>query len=486
MARIGIKGSVKMTLHNVHNGKNEIITGNNTVTYAVRDLFANNILGGLDNSKFTPLWSNFFGGVLAYKTAHPLVNGALDPSDYFPQANSANNLIAHAGDQSPASAVIAQEDFQRGSPASRIITDGVIKQTWEWTPSQGNGLIAALALTHKDVGNAGLGNGSSTFKAFSPFLVVSGAQLSNITASLSGEGNVFAKYDDNHGLAFYIGEDGEYKAGKTKFETTKVSVYVKLIGYKRYALFESVDATNINVRKFTVNTSVTFFMQPAYYFDATNKRLWLFTNATSTSTRSKQTIYYTVIDCENGTEYAHGSFVSDNSNFAPVCQDRTAGNGYNEPRFTNIVMKDGCFFFPTTDQSTWNYNDMTVNAYSGFKKINISTPSDQTQIDANEDFYYASSGLAGGGLNIYDGLVINGNDAFVCAHSWDAIDSVLLNTGDGISSFAMPMQNGDSVPRRIVANKMVNTTKFNLPSPVTKTASQSMIIEYTLEEVTSP
>ena len=150
MARIGIKGSVKMTLHNVHNGKNEIITGKNTVTYAVRDLFANNILGGLDNSKFTPLWSNFFGGVLAYKTAHPLVNGVLDPSDYFPQANSANNLIAHAGDQAPASAVIAQEDFQRGSPASRIITDGVVKQTWEWTPSQGNGLIASLALTHKD------------------------------------------------------------------------------------------------------------------------------------------------------------------------------------------------------------------------------------------------------------------------------------------------------------------------------------------------
>lgn len=37
--------------------------------------------------------------------------------------------------------------------------------------------------------------------------------------------------------------------------------------------------------------------------------------------------------------------------------------------------------------------------------------------------------------------------------------------------------------RFIIANKMLNTTLFNLPAPVQKTSSQSMIVEYTLQEI---
>lgn len=487
MSRIGIKGHVKVMLRDVKSGRLKIVEGDNIVTYAVRDMFANNELGGLDNSKFTPLWSHWYGGVLAYKNPHPTITvggeQVLDPADYYPRDSATNPLTAHAGDVAPSSGAVAAEDYSRGSPSTRVISDGVVKQTWEFTPSQGNGVISALSLTHKDVGNVGLGNSSNAFKTFSPFLTVSGAQLSNITASLSGEKNVFAKYDDNHGLAYYIGTDGQYGAGNTKFQTSNISVQIKRIGYKKYALFDCVDAVDTNIRKFTVNTSVTFFMQPSFYFDAVNKYLWLFTNATSTYQWDKTNIQYTVIDCENETELSHGTIVSDAADLAPVCQDRTAGNTYNEPRFTNIVKNGNYLYFPTTDQDSWNYNSLDANVYKGFKKININNLSDQTSVDSNEGFVYASSGMAGGGLNIYDGLVINGDSAFVCAHSWDAIDSVLLNSGDGISSFAMPMQNGDNVPRRIVANKMVNTTKFNLPNAVTKTASQSMIIEYTLTEV---
>ena len=40
-----------------------------------------------------------------------------------------------------------------------------------------------------------------------------------------------------------------------------------------------------------------------------------------------------------------------------------------------------------------------------------------------------------------------------------------------------------TVSRYLAANKLVNTSKWNLPTPIQKTASQSMSIEYTITEV---
>lgn len=489
MKRYALKGNVKITLHNVHNGKNEVIEGENIVTNAVRDILTNNYFGGLDNSKFTPLWQHWFGGVLLYKNAHPLVNGNLDPDDYYPRDNATNELIAHAGDQAPASAVIVSEDYGRGSPASRVISDGVIKQVWEWTPSQGNGLISALSLTHKDTGNVGLGNKSSSFQAFSPFLIVSGSQLTAINTTYTGEKNVFAQYDDNHGLAFYIGDDEEFSPSKTCFQTTKISVYIKLLGYKKMGLFETTSAVNTNVRKFTVNTSITFYEQPSYYFDYENKRLWLFTNFTAISAISKTNIDYTVIDCENGTEYAHGTIVSDTANLAPLSMSRGGGTGSDAISFVNIVKNGNYFYFPTTSESGWNWNNLSTNSYNGFKKININDTSDQTQILFSALQYRQRGGMAGGGLTLIDGAVINGTTAYNCTKVFPDTGfqqaSALVNQANSISSYIHPFGKDGlgTAPRYIVANKMVNTTKFNLPSAVTKTASQSMIVEYTLEEV---
>ena len=77
-----LKGHIKLTLHNCRTGKNEVVEGDNIITNAVRDIFAANYLGGIDYSTMLPLWSKWFGGVICYENAHPLVNGALDPDDY--------------------------------------------------------------------------------------------------------------------------------------------------------------------------------------------------------------------------------------------------------------------------------------------------------------------------------------------------------------------------------------------------------------------
>ena len=475
-----LKGHVKAILHNCRTGKNEVFESDNLVTNAVADIYANNYMGGIDFHKLAPLWSTWYGGVLCYGNAH-----TLDADNYYPDPT--NPLIAHAGDQAPGSAAIVAEDYTRGYPTQTIIGDDYVKQTWEWNSNQGNGNINAISLTHKDTGNVGLGNNSSAFRAFKAFEVINGAQLGNITASLSGEKNVFAEYDDNHGLAFYIGADGEYRSGYSKFETNKISVQIKRVMNLKAGLFDTPEASFVNVRKFTVNTSVTFYKQPSFYFDKENKRLWLFTNYTALAAFSKTAINYTVIDCEDEVELSHGTFTSDTANIAPLSMDRTSSNSYNEPNFVNIVFDGTYFYFPTTNNKSWNWNNLSTNLYSGFRKINRSTPADQEQVNFSGDYYRQRGGLVNGGYVVFDGAVVRGNTAYICVNAlpWgDGAESALINQPEKISSYVMPMGNGGSGVRQIIASKLVNTTLFNLNDTIQKTIEKSLVIEYTLTEAT--
>ena len=98
-----LEGHVKFKLHNCMNHKDIVVyEGKNIITNAVRDIFANNLLCGLDPDKLLPLASKWFGGILLYENAHPLNNGNLDPDNYYPQNSSDNPLTAHAGDTAPA------------------------------------------------------------------------------------------------------------------------------------------------------------------------------------------------------------------------------------------------------------------------------------------------------------------------------------------------------------------------------------------------
>lgn len=493
---IGLKGHVKLTLHNVHNGKNEIIEGENIVTNAVRDILLGNYMGAIDLNNILPLWSSWFGGVLAYRNAHPLdANDQLDPNNYFPRNMIDNPLTAHAGDETPSGASVIQEDFSRGAPTSQIFSDGIVKQTWEWTPSQGNGIISALSLTHKDTGNAGLGNTSSKFQAFNPFAIINGSQLTTITNALAGVDEIVAQYDDNHGLMYYIGEDGDFYYQHTRFSTSKVTVYIRPMFYKKGGLFETIRANEPYTRKFTVTTSLTFYNEPSFYFDYEHKYLYLFSNLTSVNTYSSSVINYVVIDCENETIISSGTITSDTSNLAPLSMDKNPGSGFDYqasvPRFANIVKSGDYFFFPTTSGVDWGEGTRRTSAFNvnGMKKINFSNQADQSQIDFNTAQKQFRFGMLGGGLILNNGRVINGNTGYTCAdmaNDWEGSPVFGIHSPNKISSIASYLagtNSGGTSSRYLLANKMVNTTLFNLENPVTKTGSQSMIIEYTLQEV---
>lgn len=489
-----LEGHVKFKLHNCMNHKDEVVfEGKNVITNVVRDIFANNLLCGLDMDKILPLASKWYGGVLLYGNAHPLNDGNLDPDNYFPQINDVNPLVAHAGDIAPATQEIINEDLGRGSPSNTISTASSVKHIWEWGPSQGNGYISAISLTHKDTGNVGLGNASSAFKAFNPFERIDNLAAINDNAFNNG---LVAQYDDRHGLNYFIGDEGEYTLTHYLFSTNKVTINVRPLAYKKSGLWDSLTPNNAYTRTFTVTTSITFYGMPAYYFDYTNKKLWLFTNKTNTDANggfSKTTINYTVIDCVNEVEDTYGTLTSDASDLGAIC----VNGSYDSrpyPRCINIL-KDGNYFCFPTGTDTTNKMWQGYAYYDGLKKININNQSDQVAVTYNEvkDFPTPYKLCGDGGLIINADFVINGSTGYYCNYGYFSdsgynnpyVSFWAINDPYSVSSLVTPnaISRTSDYSRYILVPKLLNTSLYNLPGTVLKGNTSSMIVEYTISEV---
>ena len=510
-----LKGKVKITLHNSTTGKTEQIVGENVVTDAISDIFANNVMGGIDYSKIMPVWSNFFGGVLAFENAFAVDSETGKPytNDYYIQGNDVNECVAHAG-----GTVIPtdhDDDMLRGSPTTSafVKTENSIKQVWEWLPSHGNSgkPISALALTHKDAGDAGTGGNTWAFQNFSPFALIQGGQMPNSNLSLKADDNSFCQYDDNHSLWFHIGDSTQYNTGKyTSFTTKKLTVIIRRLPFAKSGLFETFHARSDNPRSFTVETTGNnMYMQPSYYFDYANKYLWVFYNNTSVCNTaaevgpegsnwagqySKTTVSYFVVDCENETIIDEGTITSDASDLAPLTFVIATSSDSNADMTVNAqIVKDGNYvYFPTGSvEQYWTSADYYHT--TGYKKINISNQADQETITFNSTQNCLKSAIKKGGLIMNSGRVVNNGVGYSCVSQFtpnptgNYFSGVWAYQQSGVSSLVLPVgaseSSGNGLGRFIAVPKLLMTTKWNLPSAVQKTASQSMAIEYELEEV---
>lgn len=498
-----LKGHVKITLRDVVTDETKVIEGDNIVTDAIKDIFTNNYIGAVNYGSMLPLARRWFGGLLCYNNtfATTVIDGETvpDPADYYPQGDDVNQLIAHAGDESPATAVIVNEDLKRGSPVAVSETENSIKFTWDFTTRQGNGIISALALTHVDIGNAGTGSTSSAFAALDPFDNVTSADLPSVVTDLTATDNLFAQYDDNHGLYFEIGDgtgagsEGFY-IGHTRFETTKLTVYIKRLPYKKAGLSETSSVRASYIKKFTVTVGYNLFLQPCYYFDYTNKKLWIFSNAASVSSSDPTEVNYSVIDCVNETIDSEGSITDSDGELAPIPMqaDATGWVYADRPRNYNIICDGTNVWLPTTAGASWAEANGNTNT-NGYKIIRISDSSLRKTITYNTTQAKQGASIKAGGLVITSGRVVNGLTGYTCA------DNYPVTQGEGFTTYSYhepysPItlatrvgagadhDIGGSQPRFILANKLVHTTKFNLSQSVEKTGTQAMTVEYTLTE----
>ena len=504
-----LKGSVRVVLKDKKTGRiDREIRGSNIVTNAVADIFANNMLGAISTSSMLPLYQKWYGGILGYKQAHA---DETNPADYFIKGNDVQELIGFAGDVNPSTAQLA-EDKRRGRKISETSATNAYEQTFEWGSEEGNGVWSAVSLCHKDLGNASTGSTSSTFAAFEPFASI--GNLSNITPQINSVDNIFAKYDDNHGIWFHIGDESEFYSGHTNFQTKKLTIIIKRLPLGKVGLFETMNALSTKQRVFVVELTNNLYLQPSWYFDYANKKLWVFNNITSTTNYSasynSSVINYAIIDCENEEVDSEGTITSDTSDIAPLSMCHIPQAGWKDMFINANILKDGNYlYFPTTNGVDWgeaSRRDFGQNV-KGLKKINFSDTSDQSDITFNAAQKHFRNSIINGGIIINGGRVINGGIGYSCANNYlsDFSESVGYNTFAGvwafsnpnqISSYVVPIGSGNhssptSLSRYILANKMVNTTIFNLkdsqqqPTSFAKDNTKLLQITYTLTETSS-
>ena len=158
-----LKGVMTIELTDSNTGEVETVTEENMITEAVNDIFAYNPFGvhyttgdTLDEVQWyktlLPICPKLIGGILLFTKALPE-----DASTIYPAAD--NLPVAYGGND-----VNSTTNVMRGSlnQTESKATDTGYKFVWEFTPSQGNGTIAAAALTSSWGGQNAFGSAAGT------------------------------------------------------------------------------------------------------------------------------------------------------------------------------------------------------------------------------------------------------------------------------------------------------------------------------------
>lgn len=149
-----LTGNLTIELEDVNSGTVETVSETNMVTNAVNDILGVNPMGVMYkaggeyddsltwNDALLPICPNMIGGILLFPSSiTEQVDNLYLPSTNLPVAYASNDVNATA-------------NTKRGSmnlTESMALTNGY-KFVWEFTPSQGNGTIAAVGLTSKQGG----------------------------------------------------------------------------------------------------------------------------------------------------------------------------------------------------------------------------------------------------------------------------------------------------------------------------------------------
>lgn len=154
-----LTGNMTITLTDKNTGEVETVAEENMVTNAVNHILGLNPMGvfyeagdsidGIEwNNSLLPICPNMIGGILLFSQTLP------EEADYI-YAASSNLPVAYASNNVNSTANLARGSMNLTE--SKVLENGY-KFVWEFTPSQGNGTIAAAALTSAQGGTNGYGS----------------------------------------------------------------------------------------------------------------------------------------------------------------------------------------------------------------------------------------------------------------------------------------------------------------------------------------
>lgn len=470
-----IRGDVKFTLKNVHNGKTEVQEHHNIVTNALADIFGNNYGGLLNYQNFADLFKTFMGGVLLFRD--PLDD--TDATSYGIPALTSNPVVAHAG-QTPMTS--QRDDTTRGDPDDygTLVQENKTRLTFEWGTNAGNApLISSLGLTHTDVGSFGCGVNSDAQKQLDPFISVA-----STTKAYAYADNGAAVLAVNNDIAYnvYLENGTTAKVFKTPINNTRYKLQgaslVPLVDYSR-----------------SITVTLASDYNPAgqggfyYHFDFTANKLTLF----GVPTLGGNVIYKDVIDLSNWTDQTatHAELTLPTEvhlwNFRAQDAGNVTGFGnglpLNVPTHA-IVYNNYLFAYALTGLGDYDKHPSKIY------KINLNNAADYQEINTDNVERFDGQGFCEtaerfaqiGGIIVHDSFLINGDICYQTNRKTaPALENNVNYAQEG--QISSPVFGINSAYNNIAVCKLYLATKFNLPQPIAKTASQSMTVEYTLTEV---
>ena len=463
-----LKGSMVMELMDVNTGEVTEIKEENMVTSAVNDILGTNPMGvfyceseysaGMVwTGNLLPICPNMIGGILLFpKALEERADNIYPPSDNLPVAYASNN-------------VNSTENTARGSlnlTESKALDNGY-KFVWEFSPSQGNGTIAAVALTSRQGGENGFG---SLAGDASPFLLLKEVDIGSMSKERQLVLFEAVEMDFGRDLVYSL----TYEDSAVKVRKVRIPVF-------SVGLNEKIDDSTYVVLSETAVTTQTFRFLGDYtlygeFMDGHDGYWYGFSNE-GNAEGSAEMVWVKIKKDDLSME--EGQWTLSNARLMAV-GERDSGSAYPE-RIIRCCVRNGYLYVPAYDKK-------------GIYKINLGNSADVTRID----FGFTSGWkplCATGSCEVYMTLVgdiIVGGDFQVLA------DDTIVHTqgSEKLNDSATPLFSykeflvgwGGSYGnayRNVYLLMPYLATINNLSSAVVKTTDKTMKITYTLTEEAS-
>lgn len=351
-----LKGTMVVELTDVNTSEVETVTEENMVTNAVNNILGLNPMGIfykatgeyddaiMWNGNLFPICPNMIGGILLFsKTLEENADNIYTLSDNLPVAYASNNVNSTA-------------NTARGSlnlTESKALENGY-KFVWEFTPSQGNGTIAAVALTSTKGGENGYG---SLVGDASTFLQIKAADIGDVPKANQMVLFETAEVDFENKLLYSI------TAEDSSVRIRKIRIPIFNIG-----LNEKLDDSTYTVLEDKVLTTQTFHFLGDYtlygeFMDGKDGYWYGFSNEGNSS--GSATMVWIKIS-KTDYSFTEGEWTLSNAKLMDV-GNRDGSTTYPE-RVVKCCVRNGYLYVPA-------YNK------KGIYRINLSNQADITLIE---------------------------------------------------------------------------------------------------------
>ena len=463
-----LKGTMTLVLTDAASGEVvESLTEENMITNAANEILGTNPMGifyntfteypgFIWNDNLLPICPNMIGGLLLFpKTLTEDAANIYPASDNLPGAYASNNVNSTA-------------NAARGSlnlMESKALDNGY-RFVWEFTPSQGNGAIAAAALTSA---KGGLNVYGSSAGDNTPFLEIGKLDLGNV--SLAKQLPLFqaVEIDFENEIIYSI-----------SFDTSSAIVKKMRFPIFSVGLNERLNGADYTVLEETALVCSTFKFLGSYtlygdFLDGHDGYWYGFSNE-GNSSGSAAMLWIKIK--KSDYSFTEGSWTLANAKLQPI--GSFGADNYPE-RKTRGVIRNGYLYLPA-------YNK------KGIYKINLSNPTDVTLIE-----FGFTSGLKplGGSGSSENYLVIVGDLIIGSDFQVTVSDEVIKTSGstrfEEIGTplfqyreflFAWASSYGNEYMMCYMLTPYMASIN-NLSSAVIKTTEMTMKITYELTEETA-